>query len=101
MQDTIWCKFMAVKIADYLRPMPEDQRRALALAAGTSFLHLRNVAFSGKSCGAHLAVALDRATDGAVRRWDCRPHDWHLIWPELIGADGAPPLPTEEARDAA
>lgn len=36
-----------------------------------------------------------------VRRWDLRPADWHRIWPELIGAEGAPVLPTEEVRDAA
>jgi DNA-binding transcriptional regulator YdaS (Cro superfamily) len=44
---------------------------------------------------------IERATAGAVRRWDLRPADWHRIWPELVGADGAPPVPTEEARDAA
>lgn len=36
---------------------------------------------------------IETATDGAVRRWDLRPSDWHLIWPELIEADGAPSLP--------
>lgn len=25
-----------------------------------------------------------------VYRWELRPNDWHRIWPELIGADGAP-----------
>jgi DNA-binding transcriptional regulator YdaS (Cro superfamily) len=35
-----------------------------------------------------------------VSRWDLRPADWHRIWPELIGADGAPPIP-EEIRDVA
>ena len=39
---------------------------------------------------------IERATSGAVRRWDLRPSDWHLIWPELIGADGAPPVPEQE-----
>ncbi|OYV34054.1 MAG: hypothetical protein B7Z83_08885 [Thiomonas sp. 20-64-5] len=29
----------------------------------------------------------------AVRRWDLRPDDWHLIWPELVGTEGAPPAP--------
>ena len=29
----------------------------------------------------------------AVRRWDLRPRDWHLIWPELVGTAGAPPVP--------
>jgi len=27
--------------------------------------------------------AIERATNGAVRRQDLRPHDWWLIWPEL------------------
>jgi len=29
------------------------------------------------------APAIERATNGAVRRQDLRPDDWHLIWPEL------------------
>ncbi len=32
------------------------------------------------------------------RRWHQRPDDWHRIWPELIGADGAPPVPVEVAN---
>lgn len=38
-------------------------------------------------------AAIERATAGAVTRRDLRPDDWHLIWPELIGQEGAPPLP--------
>ena len=88
-------------LADYLKPLDIDARTALAERAGTSYLHLRNVAFSGKSSGVMLAVELERATAGAVRRWDLRPTDWHRIWPELIGTEGAPAVPAEEARDAA
>lgn len=29
------------------------------------------------------AVAIERETGGLVTRRDLRPHDWHLIWPEL------------------
>lgn len=92
-----------VKLSEYLRPLTEAERLRLASRSGTSFLHLRNVAFSGKSCGVHLAVALDLATDGQVRRWDTRPDDWYLIWPELIGTEGAPAVPAlaDEVRDAA
>ena len=38
-----------------------------------------------------------------IPRWDLRPDDWHRIWPELIGADGAPavPTPTPEPAKAA
>jgi hypothetical protein len=25
-------------------------------------------------------------------RWDLRPHDWHLIWPELVDMTGAPEI---------
>ena len=52
-------------------------------------------------------AAIERACERAVMRWDLRPDDWHRIWPELIDADGAPPVPTAgvtsqvELRDAA
>lgn len=37
-----------------------------------------------------------------VNPWDLRPLDWHRIWPELIGAEGAPDVPQPaEVRDAA
>lgn len=35
---------------------------------------------------------IEQATDRAVRRWDLRPDDWHIHWPELIGTEGAPPV---------
>jgi DNA-binding transcriptional regulator YdaS (Cro superfamily) len=38
-------------------------------------------------------VSIEQATSGQVRRWDLRPDDWHLIWPELIGTEGAPTVP--------
>lgn len=90
-----------MKLCDYIKPLPHDEREALAERAGTSWLHMRNVAFSGKSCGFLLAVALERETAGAVRRWDLRPDDWHLIWPELIDTSGAPPVPASRAAAAA
>jgi hypothetical protein len=27
-----------------------------------------------------------------------RPEDWHKVWPELIGVEGAPPVPAEAER---
>ena len=90
-----------MKLAEFLRGMPEPQRVELARQAGTTWLHLRNVAFSGKACGTPLAVGIEQATAGAVMRWDLRAEDWHRIWPELRAAADAPPLPAELARDAA
>jgi DNA-binding transcriptional regulator YdaS (Cro superfamily) len=89
-------------LADYIKGLDIGAREELAASSGTSYLHLRNVAFSGKSCGPQLAVGIEQATTRAVRRWDLRPDDWHRIWPELIGAEGAPAVPVpEEVRDAA
>lgn len=47
------------------------------------------------------AVRIERHLEGRVRRWQLRQRDWHLIWPELIGADGAPAIPTTQAQEAA
>jgi DNA-binding transcriptional regulator YdaS (Cro superfamily) len=57
----------------------------------------------GKQVSAERCVPIERATERAVLRWDLRPDDWHRIWPELIGTDGAPAVPqlAEEVRDAA
>jgi DNA-binding transcriptional regulator YdaS (Cro superfamily) len=44
------------------------------------------------------AVAIERETGGAVSRWDLRPSDWHLIWPELIGKKGAPRIKAGAVR---
>lgn len=35
-------------------------------------------------------VAIERATGGAVMRWDLRPKDWRDIWPELEARPDAP-----------
>ncbi len=42
-----------------------------------------------------LGAEIERQTE--YRRWDLRPNDWHLIWPELVGAFGAPAVPKAPA----
>jgi DNA-binding transcriptional regulator YdaS (Cro superfamily) len=44
---------------------------------------------------------LEQLSAGVVRRWDLRPQDWWVIWPELVGAEGAPEPNPEVASDAA
>lgn len=51
---------------------------------------------SGKPVSAERCVEIERATAGEVMRWDLRPKDWHLVWPELIGTEGAP-TPAKQA----
>lgn len=43
-----------------------------------------------------LAPLIETASHGRWRRWDLRPDDWHLIWPELVGTPGAPAAPAEK-----
>lgn len=44
---------------------------------------------------------IERETAMRIRRWDLRPDDWHRIWPELIGAEGAPAVPAPEPAERA
>jgi hypothetical protein len=48
-----------------------------------------------------LAAVIEGETAKAVRRWDLRPSDWHLIWPELIGHPDAPVSAQTAADEAA
>lgn len=59
---------------------------------------------TGIPVGRRLRLAVVADQRNIARRWDLCPDEWHLIWPELIGTPGAPPIPitvAEEARDAA
>ncbi len=74
----------------------------LAVALDVSGSIVTQWASGAKAVSAERCWPIECATQGAVRRQDLRPDDWHRIWPELIGADGAPDVPqAEEARDAA
>lgn len=54
--------------------------------------------YAGRRPSPQFATAIEQATEGRVRRWDLRPEDWHLIWPELRAIDGAPtPEPAKAA----
>lgn len=45
-------------------------------------------------------AAIEAATGNTVMRWDLRPEDWYRIWPELIGAEGAPATPVATEQGA-
>ena len=73
----------------------------VASASGIAGAFLSQIAGGLRGVPAERAADLERACDFAVRRWDLRPDDWHRIWPELIGADGAPAVPEPTAQEAA
>lgn len=82
--------------------LPPAERCAFASSAGTTLGHLRNVMYGYKPCAAELASAIERVSrvrygdHQTVFRWDLIPGKWHLIWPELIGASGAPHVAISE-----
>ena len=45
-------------------------------------------AYAGRKPSPGYAIAIERATKGAVTRKDLRPDDWHRIWPELVPSKG-------------
>lgn len=80
----------------------EERGRAARLAAATqeSPAFLSQIASGRRPCPASLAVDIERESEKEVRRWDLRPDDWHRIWPELIGAPGAPAVPAPAEKVA-
>lgn len=45
-------------------------------------------------------AAIELASKGRVMRWDFFPNDWHRIWPEMIGLEGAPAVPSADPAPA-
>lgn len=88
-----------MQLIDYLSAeRGRGARVADASGLGASFLS--QIAKRVRPCPAEAVPALERVCEFHVRRWDLRPDDWHRIWPELIGSEGAPAV-ADEARDAA
>lgn len=78
------------------------ERGAMAVLAkklNVSHAFLWQLVNGRRSVSAERATQIEIATDGKVRRWDLRPTDWHRVWPELVGVDGAPPVPTTPAAE--
>lgn len=72
---------------------------ATALAADLEIplTYLSQMARGDRSVTPERASQIEIATGKRVRRWDVRPSDWHLIWPELINRPGAPTVPEKKA----
>ena len=86
-----------MELKPYLKQLTDEQVEKLAASCETSAGHLSNVGYGYKSCSPALAVAIERESGCAVRRWELRPQDWFAIWPELVGTKGAPKAPMRKA----
>jgi len=86
-------------MAKHLSP---DDRRRLAEKLGVHEATLyQAVTGKGKGFSPAECVRIERESDNELRRWDLRPADWNLIWPELVGTDGAPDVPVSERQSTA
>lgn len=83
--------------------LTREKGRAARLAKRLSMpaAYLSQIANGRRPAPPAVVPALEEACEHEVRRWDLRPDDWHRIWPELIGTDGAPAVPATEAQQAA
>lgn len=79
-----------------------EKRRQLAEKVGVNPATLYQ-ALTGKGAGFSPAecVRIERDSEYELRRWDLRARDWHLIWPELIGTQGAPDVSEPAAEHKA
>ncbi|WAC75331.1 YdaS family helix-turn-helix protein [Roseateles sp. SL47] len=85
-----------MQLIELKRTMDKDGWRSLAGQSQTSVGHLNNVAYGHATANAALARRIEELSNQQVRRWTLRPDDWHVIWPELVGTDGAPSVPAEQ-----
>ena len=64
-------------------------RKDIAQAIGVGVLYVYQVQVGIRAPSPALARRWN-AYEPKDRLWDLRPSDWWQIWPELIGAEGAP-----------
>jgi DNA-binding transcriptional regulator YdaS (Cro superfamily) len=79
---------------------PQDRQR---IAAKVGEIHASSIlqAMTGaRDLSPKECVRVERESGKELMRWDLRPKDWFLIWPELIGKKGAPAVPAEAGEKA-
>ena len=69
---------------------PDDRRRLADLVGVNPATLYQALTAKGAGFAPAECVRIERETGCELRRWDLRPKDWDLIWPELIGTAGAP-----------
>lgn len=69
------------------------QREELARELGLAGPYLYQLLTGRREMEPVAAVRLEQKSGGRLRRWHLRAKTWNLVWPELIGVEGAPPIP--------
>ena len=81
-----------MNLKSYFQGRPRGAMTELAHQLSIAPVYLSQLASrqDGREPSPALCVQIGSLTSGEVTRWDLRPNDWWLIWPELIGSPGAP-----------
>lgn len=89
-----------MELRPYLDTLPRGGIADIARKLGISTIYLHQLAAgqAGRLPSPELCVRMERLMPDVSRR-DLRPHDWHLIWPELITKQF--PAPAQPAAPAA
>lgn len=80
----------AMELSQYLKTLTPTEKVAFAdrvqgMEPKASLGHLRNVASNFRECAPKLAIAVERASEGAVTRREL-VKDWRFLWPEYAAA---------------
>lgn len=73
-----------------MKQITPQERARLAAVVGINEQYLYQCLTGRAQMDAKEAARIEKATDLALRRWDLRTKDWHEVWPELVGTEGAP-----------
>ncbi len=80
-----------------MKAITAQERKRLANKAGVDEQYLYQCLTGRRNMEAAEAMEVETILGGELMRWDLRLKDWHRIWPDLVNADGAPPIPEEVA----
>ena len=73
-----------------------SERKRIAALVGCNEQFLYQCLTGRNAMEVKEAVRVERDSQLAVRRWHLRSRDWWECWPELVGTEGAPPVPSTE-----
>ena len=74
-------------LRDYVNRRGQQARLAETLMVSPVLIH--QWATDKRPIPVSRCVEIELATAGAVTRQELRPHDWRVIWPELVKFSGA------------
>lgn len=70
-------------LKEYFAQQCHGSQRRMALKLGVSESYFAQFIKGTVNRSSKRCVQIEQETNGAVTRQDLRPHDYHLIWPEL------------------